>query len=89
MATTDQDYDHKGFQDPQWYTGASTMHSDWTTTTGGFPWPQAVQTLQTAIPTPFRAFTFMRVNQEVHEGMQKEPLDELRIKVAKWLRRNE
>lgn len=30
---------------------------------------------------------FFRINEAVHEGMELEPLDELRIKVAKWLKR--
>ena len=53
--------------------------------------PQAYQLLPQAyqlLPTPqHRMIKFFRVNEkvEVSEGAINEPLDELRIKVAKWL----
>lgn len=59
----------------------------WTNSTATANWATAMAYTTDYVPPKVSRFRFFRINTEVEEGAEREPLDELRIKVAKWLRR--
>ena len=65
-------------------------YGDSVTTTNTADWGYATydSSIKFASPEPCKPknrIKFYRVNEEAHEGSIREPLDELRIQVAKWL----